>query len=190
MAGVDIPDGLTDRHATDIAKILAEILNALEKEGAKRVTSRLNCSDTEKPVPCWVGAVEDKAIKSLRRFDAGLLRFGRTNRSKIYEETIMDRQGRVHARDWSQKFSEKTENGYGPGQAYGPQANCMHQLFVALRVKQKDGKTRHFGTLTVGFEKKPNRKRVDAIMEKWAEDGDYIDYFTKRNDFNLGGPRY
>jgi hypothetical protein len=189
--GVDIPKGLDVKvHARAIADILQRILDALKNEGAQRVTSRLNCSCTEKAVPYWVGAVESSDIKSFRTFDAGLLRFGQTNRSKVYEETITDLQWGIHERDWSKVFSEKTKSPYGPGHAYGPQADCMYQLFVALRANDKEGKTRQFGTLTSAFKTKPSDKdRVDHIMKQWAGSGEYIEYLTKTIGFDLGGPR-
>lgn len=190
--GVNIPNGLDVKvHAKEIADILAKILNALKNEGAKRVTSRLNCSHTEEPMPCWVATVEDDDINDLRKFNAGLVRFGRINRSKVYAETITDRNWGVHERDWCEQLREKIESGYGPTQAYGAEAGCMYQLFIALRAKDKDGVTRAFGTLTAAFLKRPsNKAAVDGIMKQWAESGEYIDYLTKKIGFDLGGPRY
>jgi hypothetical protein len=189
MACVDIPDGLTDVHFRKIREVLEKILSALRTEIKKkagiRVTSRLNCSATEKAIPVWVGTVEDEIVAKQRRFEAGLVRFGRTNRSKVYEETINDRRWRVHDRDWSKSLSEKKEDGYGPGEAYGPSAGYMHQLFVPIRVKEKNG-YRHVGTITVGFKEPPDRDKVDSIMKQWAERGDYLNYL--KENFNLGGP--
>jgi hypothetical protein len=190
--GVNIPNGLDVKvHAKEIADILAKILDALKSEGAKRVTSRLNCSDTEEPMPCWVATVEDHDIKDLRKFDAGLVRFGRINRSIAYAETVTDKNWDVHERDWCERLREKIESGYGPTQVYGPEAGCMYQLYVALRAKDNEGVTRNFGTVTASFLKRPtNRAAVDRIMKQWAESGEYIDYLTKKIGFDIGGPRY
>jgi hypothetical protein len=200
MAGIDIPNDLTKTaliatgHAKAIEEILQKVRAELQKYGAMRVTSRLNCSETTRAVPVWVGTVEDSDMKAQRGFDAGLARFGRSNRSKVYQETVNDSNGEIHSRDWCQELSEKAANGFGPGQAYGPQAGCMHQLFIAIRVKQKDGKYRHVGTITVGFKEEPDKSSMGSItkiMKKWArEEGEgspYIDYLRKKN-FNLGGP--
>jgi len=134
--------------------------------------------------------VERYDVNSFRIFDVCQDRFGRTNNSQVYEDTIKNKDWKVLERDWSQGFSEKTKSRYGPGQAYGPEAGCMYQLFVALKAKDKDGVTRHFGTLTVSFKNKPkNKDNVERIMKEWAERGDYIDYLTKTIGFELGGLR-
>ncbi len=196
MALVDIPDGLVAHHHNDARKWLGQIFAELQKalsvkpgSGAIRVTSRLNASETKKAVPVWIGTYEDKVVRTARRFDAGEVRFGQSNRSKVYEETVNDKAGNVHYRDWTTSLPEKTENGYGPGQAYGPREGFMYQLFIALRKEPKDGKHQHVGTITVGFKNKPDRKKVDPIMKHWAnedEGSDYVKYLRKT--FNLGGP--
>lgn len=190
MAVGNIPDGLMDRHYWEIKRYLEQVLDDLRSKGAKRVTSRLNCSNTVHAIPVWVGTVEDRDIETQRRFDVGLVRFGRINRSKVYSEAIKDTLWNGVERDWSHELPEKTVDGYGPGQAYGPQARCMYQVFFALRVKQKDGRFRHLGTLTAGFEKKPNKDEVDEIkkiMKTWAgEKSEYVNYLGE--NFNLGGP--
>jgi hypothetical protein len=193
---VDIPDGLKDSQTvgssghgifTEIQKYLANLLGELQKEGAKRVTSRLNYSNTEKAVPVWGGTVEDKDVKSLRRdFDPGKERFGRSNRSKVYEQALMDSNGDIQERDWCQDLHEKSAEGYGPGEALGLKAKCRYQKFIAVRVKQ-DGGFRHVASLTVGFAQQPNMNTVRPIMEKWAREGSpYVEYLKKT--FNLGGP--
>src|SRR5262245_34853794 len=115
---VDIPDGLKDSQTvgssgnavfTEIQKHLANLLGELQKEGAQRVTSRLNYSNTEKAVPAWGGTVEHKDVKSLRRdFDPGKERFGRSNRSMVYEQALMDSKGDIKERDWCRDLHEKS----------------------------------------------------------------------------------
>ncbi|HXV84511.1 MAG TPA: hypothetical protein VEG60_32070 [Candidatus Binatia bacterium] len=183
---VDIPDGLDPRFQPEIEKYLNQALDELRKMGAKRVTSRLNYSNTEKAIPCWGGTVEDQSIQLLRRFDAGRVRFGQSNRSKVYEQAVTDDKGQIHERDWGQKLPEKSEDGYGPGQALGPKAGCRYQLFIALRIKHDSG-FQHVGSLTVAFEKEPDKNAVGPVMQKWATDGSpYVEYL--KNTFNLGGP--
>ena len=191
MALIDIPDGLGNSHFSDIQKYLNQILGELQgdlksKDGTIRVTSRLNASETKKAVPVWVGTVEGGLVRTARRFDPGEMRFGQSNRSKVYEETVNDSNWGIHYRDWTTNLPEKTESGYGPGQAYGPREGFMYQLFVAIRVKLEDGKSRHVGTITVGFRGRPDRTKVERIMRDWAEGRDYVDYLRK--NFNLGGP--
>lgn len=192
MSLTDVPDGLGDRHFNDIRDFLSQILGELTtalaarpNTGMIRVTSRLNSSETNKAIPVWAGTVEDDSVLKARRFDAGGMRYGQSNRSKVYEETVNDRNWDIHYRDWSTQLSEKTDNGYGPGQAYGPIKGFMHQMFIAIRVKQ-DGKFRHVGTITAGFKHLPDRKTVEPIMKRWAEAGSYVDYL--KSNFNLGGP--
>jgi len=199
MALVDIPDGLknpTDpkdpKYHDDIRKYLEDISGELHAAlsikrgtGTIRVTSRLNASDTKKAVPVWVGTYEDLVVRRARRFDPGEVRFGQSNRSKVYEETVNDKGGGIHYRDWTTELPEKTENGYGPGQAYGPREGFMYQLFIAIRIT-KDGKPQNIGTITVGFKNKPDRTKVDPIITHWATKGHYVEYLQKR--FNLGGP--
>ena len=183
-----IPGDLKDTHFTQIEGFLKDFLRDLQTAGtdARRVTSRLNYSNTEQIVPCWVATTEVAAVLTLQRFDAGKVRFGQSNRSAVYEEAVADPQGRIIDRDWGQKLPEKSKGGYGPGDALGPKAGCMHQLFIAIRIKH-DGKFRHIGTVTSGYEKQPDRKLTDPVMERWARDGSpYVEYLKKT--FNLGGP--
>ena len=190
---VDIPSGLTPistraRRAIS-GDCLKQILNQLQKVGADvgRVNSRLNCSDTEEAIPVWAGTYEDGAILKKQGFKADDIRFGRSNRSKIYTETILDKAGKIHEKDLTEGFSEKEQGGYGPAQALGPRAGCMHQLYIAIRIKE-DNRFKHVGTITVGFRKKPNRAKVDPILKRWAQDegSKYVSYL--KETFNLGGP--
>ena len=84
---------------------------------------------------------------------------------------------KIHNRDWSKGFSEKQKNEYGPAQAYGPRAGCIHQLYIAIRIKE-DNHYRHVGTITVGFKSKPDRKKVDPIMKRWASEEEGSAYVT------------
>lgn len=196
MAIVDIPNGLEDRHPNEIRKFLRQILGELQgklksKDGMIRVTSRLNSSETKKAVPVWVGTVEDGVVVKARRFDPGEVRFGQSNRSKVYEETVNDSDWQIHYRDWTTKLPEKTENGYGPGQAYGPREGFMYQLFVAIRITSKDGKHHHVGTITVGFKNKLNdqdKGKASEIMKNGPASKKYVDYLVNKSNFNLGGP--
>jgi hypothetical protein len=193
---VNIPDDLTDSQTvgslghtvfTEIQKHLANLLGELQKEGAKRVTSRLNYSNTEQVVAVWAGAVEDADIKKLRRdFDPGKERFGRSNRSMAFWQALMDPNGDTHVRDWGQDFHEKSAEGWGPADGFGLKAKCRHQVFMAVRIKHDDG-FRHVATITAGFPQQPNMSAVRPIMERWARDGSsYAEYLKKT--FNLGGP--
>jgi hypothetical protein len=195
---VDIPSGLTHintraRRAISLAISggwLRQIFNELRKVGADvgRVNSRLNCSHTKEGIPVWAGTYEHDAIVKKQGFKADDIRFGRSNRSKIYAETILDKAGKIHERDWTQGFLEKEQGEHGPAQALGPRAGCMHQLYIAIR-KEEGANYRHVGTITVGFRKKPNRKKVDPIMKRWAHEdkgSKYVKYL--KDTFNLGGP--
>jgi hypothetical protein len=184
----NIPRGFDPKFQPQIEGFLRRALGELQKvdANAKRVTSRLNYSNTEIVVPVWAGTVEHKSVRDLRRFDAGEVRFGQSNRSKVYEAAVMAPQGRIVERDWGQDLAEKSEDGYGPGQALGPRAGCRYQLFIALSTKEGD-RFRHIGTLTIGFEQRPNLKAVRPVMEKWATDGSpYVEYVKKT--FEPGGP--
>lgn len=187
-AKADIPDGLTDSHAQEIEKFLKQALGELQNVDAnvKRVTSRLNYSDTDKIIPVWAGTVEDMKIQLLSPgFDAGKVRFGQSNRSKAYQEAVMA-QGRIIVRDWGQKLPGKAEDGFGPGQALGPKAGCRYQLLIALSTKEGD-RYRYPGTPTMASEKEPDMNAVRPVMEKWATDGSpYVEYIKKT--FNFGGP--
>jgi len=193
MDPVEIPDGLKDlnKYFDKVREYLGQISGELQsklrsKEGTIRVTSRLNASGTHKAVPVWVGTYETGEVRTARRFDPGQVRFGQSNRSKVYEETVNDKKGNIHYRDWRTSLPEKTENGYGPGQAYGPREGFMYQFFVAIRKDLGEGKCQHVGTITVGFRNKPDRKRVEEVMKRWARDSNYVTYLEKT--FNLGGP--
>src|SRR5215470_15167051 len=110
MAGkADIPAGLWDpqvpfRQHITIEGFLKLALADLQKadKNVKRVTSRLNYSNTKEPIPVWAGTWEDKSIQDLRRYDAGKVRFGRSNRSKVYEQAVMNDKGEIIVRDWCQ----------------------------------------------------------------------------------------
>ena len=73
---------------------------------------------------------------------------------------LLIKQGRFR-KDWTEGFSEKEQDGYGPAQALGPRAGCMYQLYIAIKNKKEDKHHKHVGTITVGFRKKPDRKKVD-----------------------------
>ena len=181
-----IPDDLDPKFQPQIEGFLKQALDELQKVGAQRVTSRLNYSNTETAIPVWAGTVEDKNIELLRRFEPGKVRFGQSNRSKAYQEAVMAPKGHIIDRDWGQKLPEKSEDGFGPGQALGPKAGCRYQLFIALSIKEGD-RFRHPGTITLGFEKEPDMNAVRPVMQKWATDGSpYVEYLKKT--FNLGGP--
>lgn len=186
---VDIPSGLKLSDGQTIRKSLREIFVALKKvSDVGRVNSRLNCSQTEEAIPIWAGTYEDDAIARKQGFKAGDMRFGRSNRSRVYEETLTDPDWEIHERDWTTGFVEKEKDEYGPAQAYGPRAGCVHQLYIAIRIKEDDH-YRHVGTITVGFKNKPNRKRVDPIMEHWADETKGSKYVKSlKKSFNLGGP--
>jgi hypothetical protein len=185
---VPVPAGLTDSHFKEIQGYLAKLLGELQKEGAKRVTSRINYSDTDNPAPVWAGNVEDNDIKILRRdFDPGKVRFGQSNRSAVYEEAVMDPNGSIIERDWGQSLPEKSKGGY-TGHALGPKAGCRYQVFIAVRIKHEGG-FRHIATITAGFEKPSNMNAIRPIMQKWATDGSpYVEYL--KNTFILGGPKH
>jgi hypothetical protein len=186
---IDIPSGLKTIRGNAIRNILRKIFVELQKVAdVGRVNSRLNCSNTEEAIPVWAGTYEDNAVARAQGFKADDIRFGRSNRSKVYAETVTDRNWEIHDRDWTKGFSEKERGEYGPADAYGPRAGCMHQLYIAIRVNE-DGGHRHVGTITVGFRDKPNRKKVDPILERWASEdagSNYVKYLKKT--FNLGGP--
>lgn len=186
---IDIPSGLKSSRVRPIKDSLKKIfveLKAVSDVG--RVNSRLNCSHTQEAIPVWAGTHEDADIAKYQGFRADDKRFGRSNRSKVYEETITDRDWKIHNRDWSKGFSEKQKNEYGPAQAYGPRAGCFHQLYIAIRIKE-DTHYRHVGTITVGFKSKPDRKKVDPIMKRWASEEEGSAYVASlKKTFNLGGP--
>ena len=188
---VDIPSGLKADRSKEINNILRRIFHDLQPVAdVGRVNSRLNCSNTEEAIPVWAGTYEDKSVVRAQGFKADDKRFGRSNRSKVYAETVTDREGLIHDRDWTQGFSEKEKGAYGPADAYGPRAGCMHQLYIAIRINE-DGGHRHVGTITAGFRNKPNRKKVDPILKSWASEdagSNYVKYLKKT--FNLGGPAY
>jgi hypothetical protein len=192
---VDIPSGLSPHPQArqEISSAISDgwlkkIFNELRKAKADvgRVNSRLNCSDTEEAIPVWAGTYEDRTIAKKQGFKASDVRFGRSNRSKIYTETINDKTGAIHEKDWTQGLLEKEEDGYGPAQAFGPRAGCMYELYVAIRIKE-DEHYKHVGTITVGFRTKPDRNKVDRILKHWADvESRYVKYLQK--NFNLGGP--
>jgi hypothetical protein len=189
---VDIPSGLKSRGGRAIGDCLRKICAELKKvSDVGRVNSRLNCSHTEEAIPIWAGTYEDDVIARKQGFKANDMRFGRSNRSKVYEETITDRNWKIHERDWSTGFIEKEKDEYGPAQAYGPRAGCLYQLYIAIRIKE-DAHYRHVGTITVGFKSKPNRKnrgKVDLIMKRWANEDEGSSYVRSlKKTFNLGGP--
>ena len=138
---IDIPSGLsTDKRARQTigGDWLKEIFNDLRKVGADvgRVNSRLNWSNTEEAIPVWAGTYEDDEIENEQGFKANNVRFGRSNRSKAYEEAVTDKAGQIQEKDWTEGFSEKERDGYGPAQALGPRAGCMYQLYIAIRIKE------------------------------------------------------
>lgn len=182
-----IPGGLTDSHRQEIEKHLEAVLAELRNQGAQRVTSRLNYSDTEQVMPVWGATVEDGKIQLLRRgFDVSKIRFGQSNRSAVYQEAVMDPNGSIIKRDWGQSLPEKSKEGFGPGRALGARAGCRYQMFAAVRIKHEGG-FRHMASLTVGFEKEPDMNAVRPIMQKWATDGSpYVEYLKKT--FKPGGP--
>ncbi len=195
MAGIDIPGGLqTDRHGKAIKGYLENILGELRNylgNNVGRVTSRLNCSNTEQAIPVWAGTVEDSDVQKHRaNVDVGDSRFGRINRSVVYEETVTDGRWGLHERDWTLGFSEKDQDPYGPGQAYGPKGGCMSQLYIAIRVPQGD-RNRHVGTITVGFKNNLNDQdkiKASDIMKNGRASKEYVNYLVKTSNFNLGGP--
>jgi|SRR5215467_6470464 len=188
---VDIPGGLTPSSAqskADFKYYLKQIFDELKHVASVgRVNSRLNCSNTQQAIPVWVGSHEDDYIVKDRGFEADDVRFARVNRSKVYAETVTDPKGGIHVRDWTHGFLEKDQDVWGPGQAFGPRAGCMYQLYIAIRIKEGDH-YRHVGTITTGFRDKPDNK-VEDILKRWAneEQGSAYVKFLKDN-FNLGGP--
>jgi hypothetical protein len=182
---VSLPDGLTEAHFQEIQKLLSQALGELQSvdPNVQRVTSRLNYSNTDNPIPIWVGIVEAKPIQDLRPgFEPGKARFGQSNRSAVYNEAVT--KGGIIARDWCQDLAEKSKVGYGPAGALGPKAGCMHQLFIPLTTTEG----RRFGTFTLASQKNLNRTLVDPVMRDWAtEKKPYVQYLIKT--FDLGGPK-
>jgi len=188
---VNIPSGLQSSGARVIRhawlKRIFDDVSTVSPDVA-RVSSRLNCSDTEEAIPVWAGTYEISEIEKTQGFKADDIRFGRTNRSKIYTETINEKTGDILEKDWTQGFIEKEHGEYGPAQALGPRAGCMYQLYIAIRIRE-GSRYRHVGTITMGFRNKPGRTKVDPIMQRWAredEGSDYVKYL--KDEFNLGGP--
>ena len=186
---VNIPSGLKSGGARSIRDSLRKIFVELtEVADVGRVNSRLNCSNTQEAIPVWAGTYEDNGIVRKQGFKADEMRFGRSNRSKVYEETLTDRNWKIHDRDWTTGFIEKEKDQYGPAQAYGPRAGCLHQLYIAIRIKEGN-RYRHVGTITVGFRNRPNRAKVDPIMKRWANEDEGSNYVKSlKKTFNLGGP--
>jgi hypothetical protein len=188
MANALIPDDFNDAHFAEIEIHLKNFLRDLQAAGtnARRVTSRLNYSNIEEIVPCWAGSTEDAAVLTLQRFDAGRVRFGRSNRSAVYTEAVKAPQGRIIERDWGRDLPEKSKVGFGPGDAVGPKSGCRHQLFKVIRIKH-DGRLRCIGTVTSGYDSPPDRKLTDPVMERWATEGHpYVDWIKRT--FQPGGP--
>jgi len=188
---VNILNGLKSITKRSISNVwLKQIFEDIHKVAADvgRVNSRLNCSGTQEAIPVWAGTYEDNTIEKAQGFRADDVRFGRSNRSKIYTMAITDQQGNIIEKDWTEGFAEKERDEYGPAQAFGPRAGCMHQLYIAIRIKE--GKNyKHVGTITVGFRKKPDKGKVGPIIEHWAREDNgspYVKYL--KDNFNLGGP--
>jgi hypothetical protein len=188
---LDIPSGLKSIGKRSISEDwLRQIFDEIKKVEPEvgRVNSRLNCSGTHEAIPVWAGTYEDYRIERAQGFRADDVRFGRSNRSKAYTMAITNQQGTIIERDWTQGFGEKEQDEYGPAQAFGPRAGCMHQLYIAIRIKEGNY-YKHVGTITVGFKKKPDRGKVDSILERWAREdkgSPYVKYL--KDNFNLGGP--
>lgn len=184
---ISIPDGLKDDHFTRIEKLLKGFLKELARTGAKRVTSRLNRSDTQQASPVWVGTWESQQIMDgrVRRREPTYLggaRYKHENRSPVYAEALNDNAGDVIWKNWRNPQSR----GENPQVQYGPGARCMFQAFVAIRIPE-GSQHRHVGTLTAGFMENPNRDQVERIMKKWAQkNSSYVRYLKKQ--FRLGGP--
>ncbi len=186
----DIPGGITLDHFVKITELLKQVLAELEPAGAKRVVTRLNDSRSSEPDPYFVGIVEaNELVRSRVRSnqpDPGLFRFGDANPSKVYNETVSHRLGKVIRRNWKTKHYDEKK---GTAKALGHEAGCDHQRFIALRIPLGQGRHQNVGTLTVGFKKNPS-SRVEAIMKRWAQNpkSEFVTYL--RNTFGLNGPTF
>lgn len=191
---VTIPNGLSDDRFAGFESLLEKFLKALASTGAKRVTSRLNNSNTNTASPVWVGTWEsteviDNRVKQKQPTYLGAARYKQHNSSKLYREAVNDRSGKVQWKDRkAPEYKPPSE-----GMDYGLRAGCRWQAFVAIRIAKGSTSHQHVGTLTVGFKKKSSestKRRVEKIMKEWAQDerrSPYIKYL-KRENFKLSGP--
>ena len=191
MPLAEIPGGITVDHFVKVTELLKRVLRELEPAGAKRVVTRLNDSRSNEPDPYFVGVVEAADLVRVRvrsnQPDPGLFRFGDPNPSKVYNEAVSHRTGKVIQRDWSKPvhYDEKK----GSAKALGHEAGCDYQRFIAVRIPVGNRRHQNVGTLTVGFKRNPSR-RVEAIMKRWAQNSksDFVTYL--RSTFRLNGPTF
>ena len=190
MAKAKIPGGITPEEFMAVRKFLLLIL---KQSGSNQVIMRLNKTGERNPHPVFVGWVQDDALVKTRtqndknQPDPGLFRFGDTNYSKVYHETVYSGRGVIKERSWEQSDAEKDDH----AKSLGPKAGVQYQRYIGIAVG--DGKSRRcVGTVSVGFFRKPNtvriKKRIDPVLRSWAVGADSDLIKLLKNNFAVGGP--
>lgn len=164
-----IPGGITADDFMAMRNFLLEVRNQV---GAKQVIMRLNRTGEEIPAPVFVSWVEDDAIakrrteKERNEPDPGLFRFGDSNYSVVYNQTISAGPGVLRERSWTRPYAEKSDQ----AKALVQEADLNYQRYIGIIVG--DGKKRRcVGTLSVAFSDKPDarsRASIDQVLKNWA----------------------
>jgi hypothetical protein len=188
-----IPGGIEPKHLAEVREIMRAVLADLNKLNAKQVNLRLNKSEETDYQPYfidWVGVEELIRLRSEAELDPGLFRFGDNVSSAVYNEAVAAAPKALVGRDWGKDgIGEK----HAESKALAQKAKLKYQRFIGILVK--DGKNnRCVGTLTAGFETKPNDGdvgKIDEAMKKIASWPSFPESKLAswiRDNLVLGGP--
>lgn len=196
MADAGKVPGQWSKIRADVRKISNLILKEFAALGAKQVNWRLNESKPEaSPVFIdWVAVKEvtDRLTHKSGVKDFGAYRFLDPVPSKVYVEALANVGKKIVVRDWQSRplFAEKRVE----SRLLVQKAGLMHQRFIGI-LAEPGGVRRCVGTLTVSFEKGPNKTlatKIDDKMKEWASwragKRSQLVSFLEEN-FVLGGPK-
>ena len=203
MAKVEIGAGMETKKQLEakwegIRGLTEAVLNDFQVLGAKQVNWRLNESHNEDKRPVfmdWLALprVSDRLAK--RRTadgDLGKSRLGETTPSEVYDAGL-DRAGKgLIERNW--KFKQLLKEKRVESKLLVPKAGLMYQRFIGIIAEEEGGRRRRAGLLTVSFEKKPKKQKLDEVdkrMKEWASwpgnpKSKLVTFIE--DHFQLGGP--
>jgi hypothetical protein len=177
------------------------ILDDFRPLGAKQINLRLNESEQEANLPVfidWIAlpSVLAKIAKRSPEPDIGKYRLGETTPSTVYSDGIKQAGKKIIERNWTceQLLKEKRVE----SKLAVPKAGLMYQKFIGVIAGEKAA-WRCIGLLTISFERKPKKARLDEVEKKmkqlasWPESpksdpvkSEFVSYLEEV--FILGGP--
>jgi hypothetical protein len=180
-----IPSGITADDFIEIRNLLRQVLN---DAGARAVVMRLNKTGETWPCPIFVGWVEDDALAQRRIQDTnepepGLFRFGDSNYSKMYNETVSADPGVATEKRWGPPYTDKDDQ----SKTLLSSADVYYQRYMGI-VTGQGADRRCAGTLSVALSERPDdTSSLDQVLNNWAVDSKSPLVQFLQDHFVLGG---